>query len=95
MVVHSSFSTRASSCSAIVPACSAIVSSFSAIASSSKYQVIFKEDVIAEVDREAARVHEEAKRTANEYNVRGDLNAGTNIASFLRVANVMASHGAI
>jgi len=51
-----------------------------------------KEDA---VDEEAKRIFEEAKRTANEYNVRGDLHQGTNIASFLRVANVMAAHGAI
>ena len=33
--------------------------------------------------------------TAKEFNTRGDLFAGTNIASFLRVANVMFSHGSV
>lgn len=66
-----------------------------AIASSSSERVIFKEGVIDAVDREASRIYEEVARTATEYNVRGDLNAGTNIASFLRVADVMTSHGAI
>ena len=66
-----------------------------AIASTSSERVIYKEAVIDAVDQEALRIFEEAKRTANEYNVRGDLHTGTNIASFLRVANVMAAHGAI
>ena len=66
-----------------------------AIASTSSERVIYKEAVIDAVDEEAKRIFEEAKRTANEYNVRGDLHQGTNIASFLRVANVMAAHGAI
>ena len=48
-----------------------------------------------EIHREAARVFHEVQRTASEYNVRGDLDAGAAIASFLRVANVMASHGSV
>ena len=62
---------------------------------SSKERQILKEDVAAEVESEAARIHDEAQRTATEYNVRGDLHAGANIASFLRVADVMASHGCV
>lgn len=38
-------------------------------------------------------VYDEVKRTAKEFNTRGDLNAGANIASFLRIADVMQVHG--
>ena len=44
---------------------------------------------------EVARVYKEVKSTATEFNVRGDLFAGSNIAGFLRVANVMMAHGAV
>ena len=37
----------------------------------------------------------EVKATAKEFNTRGDLNKGTDIAAFLRVANVMLVHGAV
>ncbi len=49
-------------------------------------------------ERVQARMEEvygEAAATAREFNVRGDLNAGTNIASFLKVANVMLTHGSV
>eukprot|EP00934_Nitzschia_sp_Nitz4_P003627 Nitzschia sp. Nitz4//scaffold328_size19456//1041//2641//NITZ4_008716-RA/size19456-augustus-gene-0.22-mRNA-1//-1//CDS//3329547959//3617//frame0 len=49
------------------------------------------EDLKAEV----ARVYEEVKATATEFNARGDLFAGATIAGFLRVANVMMVHGAV
>jgi len=39
--------------------------------------------------------YEEIKATAKEFNTRGDLNAGTNIAAFLRVADVMLAHGSV
>mmetsp|Transcript_24879 Transcript_24879/g.80487 ORF Transcript_24879/g.80487 Transcript_24879/m.80487 type:complete len:127 (-) Transcript_24879:2989-3369(-) len=52
-------------------------------------------DVIKLVDDLAASIYFDVSKTASEYNLRGDLNAGTNIASFLRVANVMDAHGAI
>lgn len=39
------------------------------------------------------RVYDEIKSTANEFNTRGDLHAGANIAAFIRVANVMLAHG--
>lgn len=42
-----------------------------------------------------ARVYKEVKRTATEFNVRGDMFAGTNILGFLRIANVMMTHGAV
>lgn len=38
-------------------------------------------------------VYDEIKSTANEFNTRGDLHSGANIAAFLRVANVMLAHG--
>jgi glutamate dehydrogenase (NADP+) len=38
-------------------------------------------------------VFDEIKSTANEFNTRGDLHAGANIAAFLRVANCMLAHG--
>ncbi len=40
-------------------------------------------------------VYGEIKNTASEFNARGDLFAGANIAGFLRVANVMMMHGAV
>ena len=40
-------------------------------------------------------VYEEVKATAKEFNTRGDLLAGTNISAFLKVANVMLSHGSV
>ena len=40
-------------------------------------------------------VFKEVKSTAKEFNTRGDLNAGASIASFLRVGNVMLTHGAV
>jgi len=52
-------------------------------------------EVVTKVDAAALAIFQEVIRTANEYNMRGDLKAGTDIASFLRVANVLASHGAI
>jgi glutamate dehydrogenase (NADP+) len=44
---------------------------------------------------ECSRVYKEVKGTASEFNARGDLFAGANIAGFLRVANVMVKHGAV
>lgn len=45
--------------------------------------------------KEVARIYEEVKTTAQEFNARGDLFAGANISGFLRVANVMMTHGAV
>lgn len=47
------------------------------------------------VEERVSEVYEEIKRTAVEFNTRGDLVAGTNIASFIRVADVMFSHGSV
>ncbi|MCK7532579.1 MAG: hypothetical protein MZV63_16880 [Marinilabiliales bacterium] len=44
--------------------------------------------------KEVARIYEEVKTTAQEFNA-GDLFAGANISGFLRVANVMMTHGAV
>jgi glutamate dehydrogenase (NADP+) len=49
------------------------------------------DDLKVEVDR----VYEEIKSTAAEFNARGDLYAGANIAGFLRVANNMMLQGAV
>jgi len=45
--------------------------------------------------QEIARIYEDVKMTAQEFNTRGDLFAGANISGFLRVANAMLNHGAI
>jgi glutamate dehydrogenase (NADP+) len=42
-----------------------------------------------------ARIYQDVKRTATEFNARGDLFTGSNILGFLRVANVMMTHGAV
>lgn len=44
---------------------------------------------------ECGRIYAEVKATAEEFNARGDLFAGSNISGFLRVANVMMTHGAV
>jgi glutamate dehydrogenase (NADP+) len=41
------------------------------------------------------KIYRECKNTASEFNARGDLFAGSTIAGFLRVANVMMMHGAV
>ena len=43
----------------------------------------------------ADEVFKLCKATAKEFNVRGDLNAGAQIAAFMRVAEVMERHGAV
>jgi glutamate dehydrogenase (NADP+) len=48
-----------------------------------------------QLKEEVSRVYGEIKNTASEFNARGDLFAGANIAGFLRVANVMMMHGAV
>ena len=42
-----------------------------------------------------ARIFQDVKSTASEFNARGDLFAGANIAGFLRVADNMMKHGAV
>ncbi|CAJ1970356.1 unnamed protein product [Cylindrotheca closterium] len=48
-----------------------------------------------ELKTEVDRIYQEIKTTANEFNCRGDLFAGANIAGFLRIANQMLKHGAV
>lgn len=48
-----------------------------------------------DLKEETARIYSEIKHTASEFNQRGDLFAGANIAGFLRVANQMMKHGAV
>jgi len=45
--------------------------------------------------KEISRIYSDVKYTAQEFNTRGDLRAGATICGFLRVANVMMSHGAV
>lgn len=40
-------------------------------------------------------LYEELKRTAKEFNTRGDISAAANIAAFHRVADVMIQHGTV
>ena len=44
---------------------------------------------------EIERIYSEVKKTAAEFNARGDLVVGANISGFLRVANKMLTHGAV
>merc|ERR1711862_149780 len=44
---------------------------------------------------EIERIYGDVKKTAQEFNVRGDLFAGANILGFLRIANAMMAHGAV
>ena len=48
-----------------------------------------------ELKENVKRVYQDVKDTAKEFNARGDLFAGSNIAGFLRVANAMMMHGAV
>jgi glutamate dehydrogenase (NADP+) len=48
-----------------------------------------------EIKENVQRIYVDVKETAREFNARGDLFAGSNIAGFLRVANVMMMHGAV
>ena len=53
----------------------------------------------AELDARIAestdQLYSEIKATANEFNARGDLRVGADIAGFLRVGSVMLAHGAV
>lgn len=44
---------------------------------------------------QVARIYQDVKATATEFNARGDLYTGANILGFLRIANVMETHGAV
>lgn len=45
--------------------------------------------------QEVTRIYKDVKRTASEFNARGDLLAGANIIGFMRVANLMMNQGAV
>ena len=47
------------------------------------------------LQEEVERIFKAVKKTSQEFNARGDLFAGANIFGFLRVANVMMTHGAV
>jgi len=53
------------------------------------------EELDASLDAMAACVYDKIKATAKEFNTRGDLNAGAQIAAFVKVADVMMAHGAV
>ena len=53
------------------------------------------ESLDSRMEAAMTEIYEEVKATAKEFNTRGDLNSGTNIAAFLRIANVMLSHGSV
>ena len=53
------------------------------------------EELDARLVQTVDHIYAKVKATAEEFNTRGDLNAGANIASFLKVANVMVAHGSV
>lgn len=53
------------------------------------------ETLDSRVESSINELFDEIKSTAKEFNTRGDLHTGTNIAAFLRVANAMFSHGSV
>lgn len=55
--------------------------------------IMTKDDLDKRLEDAAQRVFEKVKLTSQEFNVRGDLHAGANIAGFLKVAEVMNAHG--
>jgi len=58
-------------------------------------QALGKDATDKELVENVSRIFQDVKDTATEFNARGDLFAGANIAGFLRVANVMMTHGAV
>jgi len=53
------------------------------------------ETIDSRVEAAVDVVFEEIKRTAKEFNTRGDLHVGANIAAFLKVADAMFLHGSV
>ena len=64
-------------------------------AGSEPLQLVAGETLDSRVEGTMADVYDEIKNTAKEFNTRGDLNAGANIAAFLKVADVMLAHGSV
>ena len=52
-----------------------------------------EESVESRIEAGMDQIYEEAKATAKEFNVKGDLHSGALIAGFLRVADVQIAHG--
>lgn len=50
--------------------------------------------LIKDIDDLTGKIYYNVSKTAKEYNQHSDLNSGTNIASFLNIAQVMHAHGA-
>lgn len=48
-----------------------------------------------ELAKHVGRIYQDVKKTAAEFNARGDLYTGATILGFMRVANVMMTHGAV
>eukprot|EP01031_Cornospumella_fuschlensis_P030928 gene30928-37381_t len=63
--------------------------------SSNPIQFTAGETLDSRVEAAMNEIYHEIKATAKEFNARGDLIVGTNIAAFLRVANVMLVHGSV
>lgn len=61
----------------------------------SKFPLKEGETVDNRVEEAMNNIYDEVVATAKEFNARGDLNAGTNITAFLRVANVMLNQGSV
>lgn len=53
------------------------------------------ETLDSRIEAGMADVYHEVTSTAKEFNTRGDLHAGANIAAFLRVADAMLAHGSV
>mmetsp|Transcript_25741 Transcript_25741/g.42953 ORF Transcript_25741/g.42953 Transcript_25741/m.42953 type:complete len:85 (+) Transcript_25741:1557-1811(+) len=53
------------------------------------------ETLDSRVEEAVGQLYEEIQSTAKEFNTRGDLFAGTNIAAFLKVGNAMYNHGSV
>eukprot|EP00542_Grammatophora_oceanica_P012271 CAMPEP_0194034312 /NCGR_PEP_ID=MMETSP0009_2-20130614/6716_1 /TAXON_ID=210454 /ORGANISM="Grammatophora oceanica, Strain CCMP 410" /LENGTH=287 /DNA_ID=CAMNT_0038675169 /DNA_START=21 /DNA_END=884 /DNA_ORIENTATION=+ len=49
----------------------------------------------AQLKQEVQRIYSDVKKTASEFNARGDLYAGAKLTGFLRVANAMLNHGSV
>ena len=48
-----------------------------------------------ELEEKMRALYDNIDRTATEFNVRGGLGGGHDIASFLRVADAMLAHGSV
>jgi glutamate dehydrogenase (NADP+) len=73
----------------------AILQSLSGGSNSSKLSSLSEQSLDTLLADHAGAIYKDVKRTASEFNVRGDLFAGANIMGFLRVANIMVTHGAV